>query len=69
MLVANWPYTLLVIMPTNNQIMNTNSASAGPTSSTLIEKWGQVARCAQLAGRWRDAHSLMGVDELLNNYD
>jgi hypothetical protein len=29
----------------------------------------EVARRAQLAGRSRDSHLFLGVDELLNNFD
>jgi hypothetical protein len=38
-LIANWPYTLLVIMPTNHRLMATEPAHAGPESRGLIEKW------------------------------
>jgi uncharacterized membrane protein len=38
-LVANWPYTLLGIMPTNNALMALDPAAAGPQSRRLIEKW------------------------------
>jgi uncharacterized membrane protein len=38
-LVANWPYTLLGIMPTNKALMAIDPASAGPESRRLIEKW------------------------------
>ena len=41
-LVANWPYTLLVIMPTNNELMALDPASAGPDSRKLIEKWARL---------------------------
>jgi uncharacterized membrane protein len=41
-LVANWPYTLLVIMPTNNKLMALDPASAGPDSRKLIEKWARL---------------------------
>jgi Domain of unknown function (DUF1772) len=37
---ANWPYTLLGIMPTNQMLMTTDPASAGPRSRELIMKWG-----------------------------
>jgi len=40
LMVANWPYTLLVIMPTNNQIMALDPASPGATGRPLIETWG-----------------------------
>jgi uncharacterized membrane protein len=38
-LLANWPYTLLGIMPTNNVLMALDPAAAGPQSRRLIEKW------------------------------
>ena len=38
-LITNWPYTLLGIMPTNQKLMATDSASAGPESRALIERW------------------------------
>jgi uncharacterized membrane protein len=41
-LVANWPYTLLGIMPTNNALMALDPAVAGPGSRRLIEKWAKL---------------------------
>jgi hypothetical protein len=41
-LVANWPYTLLGIMPTNRKLMATEPATAGPESRALIEKWAAL---------------------------
>lgn len=41
-LVANWPYTLLGIMPTNRKLMATEPASAGPETRTLIGKWAAL---------------------------
>jgi hypothetical protein len=41
-LVANWAYTLLRIMPTNRILMATEPASAGPDSRALIEKWATL---------------------------
>ena len=41
-LFANWPYTLLCIMPTNNKLMASDAAIAGPDSRKLIEKWGRL---------------------------
>ena len=39
-LVANWPYTLLGIMPTNHVLMAIDPATAGAESRALIVKWG-----------------------------
>jgi uncharacterized membrane protein len=42
LLLANWPYTLLVIMPTNNTLMATNPAQANLETRQLIRKWGRL---------------------------
>jgi hypothetical protein len=41
-LVANWPYTLLVMMPVNNRLMTLDPANAGPESRALLEKWAKL---------------------------
>jgi hypothetical protein len=41
-LIANWPYTLVGIMPTNKILMATESTRAGPDSCALIEKWAAL---------------------------
>ncbi|MFI0844601.1 DUF1772 domain-containing protein [Mesorhizobium sp. IMUNJ 23232] len=38
-LVANWPFTLIVIMPTNKILMATDPSQAGPESRALLIKW------------------------------
>lgn len=42
LLIANWPYTLVGIMPTNRRLMATDPAKAGPESHGLIEQWGRL---------------------------
>ena len=42
LLLANWPYTLLVIMPTNNTLMATDPAQANLETRQLIRKWGRL---------------------------
>jgi hypothetical protein len=46
-LVANWPYTLIGIMPTNRKLMTADPLTAGPESRGLILKWGRtrLPRC------------------------
>jgi uncharacterized membrane protein len=41
-LVANWPYTLVVIMPTNNKLMASEPATAGNETRALIERWAKL---------------------------
>lgn len=42
LLVANWPFTLLAIMPTNNALMATPLDAAGNRSRALLERWGRL---------------------------
>jgi hypothetical protein len=42
LILANWPYTLLGILPTNNKLKAIASDAAGPTSRALIETWGRM---------------------------
>ena len=41
-LLANWPFTLLFIMPTNNALMATQIEQAGAGSRSLMIKWGRL---------------------------
>lgn len=42
LMFANWPFTLFVIMPTNNRLMTLPANQAGPVSRKLIEHWGRL---------------------------
>ena len=51
-LVANWPYTMLVMMPVNKTLMAIRPASAGPDTRLLIVRWAglhAVRTCLGLA--------------------
>ena len=41
-LVANWPFTLFAILPTNNVLMGTPLDAAGPGSRALLVKWARL---------------------------
>ena len=42
LILANWPYTLLGIMPTNNRLKAIAAERADTASRTLIERWGRL---------------------------
>jgi Domain of unknown function (DUF1772) len=42
LMVANWPFTMVAIMPTNNRLVGTDVAEAGPQSRAMIERWGSL---------------------------
>jgi hypothetical protein len=39
---ANWPYTLMGIMPTNYKLKAISDTDAGPTSRALLLSWGRL---------------------------
>jgi hypothetical protein len=42
LIIANWPYTLLGMAPTNNKLKGISENDAGPISRTIIEAWGRL---------------------------
>jgi len=41
-LLANWPYTIFVIMPTNCRLMNTSAEAATAETRRMLERWGAL---------------------------
>jgi hypothetical protein len=41
-LLANWPYTLFVIAPTNNRLMETPPDAATDETRRMLERWGAL---------------------------
>lgn len=41
-MLANWPWTLLVMMQVNNALMATPPETAGPETRQLIRKWATL---------------------------
>ena len=42
LLIANWPYTILAILPTNKRLEATAIDKAGAETRSLLEKWGRL---------------------------
>jgi hypothetical protein len=42
LIFANWPYTMLGIMPTNRALMGTEVGNPDPSVRGLVEKWGRL---------------------------
>ena len=40
--LANWPYTMLVIMPTNRALMGADSETADASVREKVRKWGRL---------------------------
>jgi hypothetical protein len=50
LILANWPYTLLVIMPVNRRIKATAAQQANAETRTLILRWGTLHAGRSLLG-------------------
>jgi hypothetical protein len=42
LLIANWPWTIWGIMPTNRVLMTTDLEAAGPHTRAMIVKWNRL---------------------------
>jgi len=50
LMIANWPWTLLGILPTNNVLMTTDAANTTPRTRPLIIKWGALHAVRSVLG-------------------
>jgi hypothetical protein len=50
LLLANWPYTMVVIMPTNRALMAMRPESPGPDCRRLLEHWGRLHQVRAVLG-------------------
>ena len=42
LILANWPFTLFIIMPTNKELMSTLPESVDPETRSLVQQWGRL---------------------------
>ena len=50
LMIANWPYTLLGIMPTNNRLMAADPAAADSDTRRMIGTWGGLHAVRTILG-------------------
>jgi hypothetical protein len=60
LMLANWPWTLLGIMPTNNALMAIAPADATSEVRELIVKWGTVHGVRSAGGTFATISFLFG---------
>jgi len=49
-LLANWPFTLIAIMPTNKRLQAMRPDQADPEARTLLLSWGKLHNVRSLLG-------------------
>jgi Domain of unknown function (DUF1772) len=59
-MIANWPWTLLGIMPTNNALMAIDPADTTPKTRALIVKWGTLHAVRSALGTLATIAFLLG---------
>jgi hypothetical protein len=42
LMIANWPWTLLAIMPTNHALLAVDPAQASATTRAMLVRWGHL---------------------------
>ncbi|MCX6117085.1 MAG: DUF1772 domain-containing protein [Proteobacteria bacterium] len=50
LILANWPYTVLVIMPTNRKLLATKESEIDSGTVVLIRHWGKLHAVRTLLG-------------------
>jgi hypothetical protein len=60
-LVANWPWTLFVMLPINKRLMATSEERAGAETRTLLQKWNYLHAVRTLLGFFSALAFLLGI--------
>lgn len=50
LILANWPFTLICIKPTNNRLKAIPENAAGPVSQAMLETWGRLHAVRTILG-------------------
>ncbi len=50
LVLANWLYTLVCIMPTNHKLKAIAESDAGPDSRIMLETWGRLHSVRTMLG-------------------
>jgi len=64
LMLVNWPWTLLAIMPVNNRLMATVPAEAGDETRALMRRWNALHGVRTLLGA---AATIMFLIALISN--
>jgi len=60
-LVANWPWTILVMLPINKRLMATAEGHASAETRTLLQKWNYLHGVRTLLGLFSALAFLFGI--------
>ena len=62
LILANWPYTFFIIMPTNKILMATQFETANSNARNLIIRWGKLHAVRSLLGLSATILFLLGAE-------
>ena len=62
LMLANWPWTFLVMMRVNKTLMATTGGEAGPASRSLVAKWNVLHAVRSALGCLAAAAFLYGLE-------
>jgi hypothetical protein len=63
LMLANWPWTLLAILPTNKILMATEPADAGPATRALLVKWNGLHAVRTVLGALATAAFIFALNQ------